>query len=59
VLDIIHWPVFLFKPQHFGDWILSPALGGTYAVGPIDDKMLSVFVQNIDTAFSGNTMICY
>jgi hypothetical protein len=26
-LDIIHHPVFLFKTQCFGDWILSPSSG--------------------------------
>jgi hypothetical protein len=26
--------MFLFKTQHFGDWILSPSSGGTYSVGP-------------------------
>jgi hypothetical protein len=24
-LDIIHCPVFVFKTQCFGDWILSPS----------------------------------
>jgi hypothetical protein len=28
ILDIIHLPVFLFKTQLFGEWILSPFWGG-------------------------------
>jgi hypothetical protein len=29
------------KTQHFGDWILSPSLGGTYSDEP-DRELLSV-----------------
>jgi hypothetical protein len=27
-------PVYFFKTQRFGDWILSPSSGKTYSVGP-------------------------
>jgi hypothetical protein len=26
-------PVYFFKAQRFGDWILSPSSGKTYSVG--------------------------
>jgi hypothetical protein len=35
ILDIIHRSVFYLKPQHFGDWILSPPSGWTYTDGSI------------------------
>lgn len=32
-----HYPSpFLFKTQHFGDWVLSPSSGKRTQLGPID-----------------------
>jgi hypothetical protein len=46
VLDISHCPVIYFRTLRFGDWILSPFSGGTYADGLISESTLSPQIKN-------------